>query len=325
MTEARLISIVVPCYNEQGALPAFFARMDAALSTIAGYAFEIVCVNDASEDATLASLCEMQKERQDFVVVDLSRHFGKESALSAGIDIARGDAVVLLDADLQDPPELIGEMIRLWSAGNEVVAAQRTDRSSDTALKRLSAAAFYKVHNRLSDTALPENVGDYRLMDRVVVDALKTLPENRRFMKGLFAWVGFRTVFIPYKRAQRSAGKSRFSGWRLWNLALEAITSFSLFPLRVWTYVGAATALFAFIYGGWIVVRTIIFGRDLPGYASLFAAVAFLGGLQLVGIGIVGEYLGRTYLESKRRPAYVIRKVLRRERGDGMRQDRSAE
>jgi polyisoprenyl-phosphate glycosyltransferase len=306
-----LISLVVPCYNEQASLDALFARLDASLRTIPRCRFEILCVNDGSKDATLDKLIALAATRSDLVVIDLSRNFGKESALSAGLEAARGDAVIPIDADLQDPPSIIAPMVEAWRKGFEVVLAKREDRSEDTVAKRLSARWFYKINNLVADVALPEDVGDFRLMDRAVVDVLKSLPENRRFMKGLFAWVGFRTTVIGYKREARQAGQTSFNAWRLWNLALEGITSFSIAPLRVWTYVGALVAAAALAWGGWIALRTLVYGVDVPGYASIFVAVLFLGGLQLVGIGVIGEYLGRTYLESKRRPPYVVRKVYR--------------
>jgi glycosyltransferase involved in cell wall biosynthesis len=307
----RRVSIVIPCFDEEEALGALFERLDAVLASHPGIAFEVVCVNDGSRDATLERLLAMQPQHPELVVVDLSRNFGKEAALSAGLAAATGDAVIPMDADLQDPPELIGEMVRLWGEGAEVVVARRTDRSSDSMTKRWSAHAFYKIHNAMSDVAIPEDVGDFRLMDRAAVDVLNALPENRRFMKGLFAWVGFRTATVDYRRERRSAGGTRFNGWRLWNLALEGITSFSLLPLRVWSYVGAFVALCSLAYAAWLLVRTLLHGIDVPGYASLMVAVLFLGGLQMIGIGIIGEYLGRAYLESKRRPAFVVRKVYR--------------
>ena len=307
----KQVSIVIPCFNEEGALAALFERLDRFIAATPSFAFEIVCVNDGSTDGTLERLIEMRHGRVDLVIVDLSRNFGKEAALSAGLSTARGDAVVPMDADLQHPPELIGEMLALWERGFEVVVAKRTDRSSESMSKRLGARAFYKFHNAVSEVAIPVDVGDFRLMDRVVVDVLNALPENRRFMKGLFAWVGFRTASVPYSPVARTRGTTTFHGWQLWNLALEAITSFSLVPLRVWSYVGALVAFVSLGYAAWIVTRTLFFGIDVPGYASIIVAVLFLGGLQLIGIGIIGEYLGRNYLESKRRPAFVIRKVMR--------------
>jgi glycosyltransferase involved in cell wall biosynthesis len=308
----KRISLVIPCFNEAATLEPLFSRLDAVMGAIPRVTFELVCVNDGSDDGTLERLTELQARRPELIVVDLSRNFGKEAALSAGISVASGDAVVPIDADLQDPPELLEQMIPLWEQGFEVVLARRSDRSSDSRLKRWSSRAFYKVHNAVSDVKLPEDVGDFRLMDRIVVEALKTLPENRRFMKGLFAWIGFRAAVVDYTRGSRSGGDSSFKGWQLWNLAVEGITSFSLLPLRIWSYVGTLVAAASLGYGFWRIIRTLVYGADVPGYESLMVAILFLGGLQMVGIGIIGEYLGRTYLESKRRPAFVIRKVTRR-------------
>lgn len=305
------ISIVVPCFNEAQALDSLLVRLDQALATVPDARFEIVCVNDGSRDDTLQRLVALQQRRADLVVVDLSRNFGKEAALSAGIAVATGEAVVPMDADLQDPPELLAQLVDLWRQGFEVVVARRADRSSDSWLKRVTAGAFYRAHNAMSDIQIPNNVGDFRLMDRAVVDVLNALPESRRFMKGLFAWVGFRTAAVDYVRESRVAGSSSFNGWRLWNLAVEGITGFSITPLRIWSYMGLAVAGVSLAWGTWILVRTLIFGHDIPGYASLFVAVTFLGGLQLIGIGIVGEYVGRTYIESKRRPPFVVRRVYR--------------
>ena len=307
----RLISLVVPMYNESEALGALFSRLDAVLPTLGEYAFEIVCVNDGSSDGTFEQLTQLAHSRSAVVVVDLSRNFGKEAALSAGLAIATGDALIPIDADLQDPPEVIGEMLAKWEEGFEVVLAKRGDRSSDTTAKRFTARSFYRVHNAVADVKIPDDVGDFRLMDRVVVDALNALPESRRFMKGLFAWVGFRSTTIEYRRDPRSAGITKFNAWKLWNFALEGIASFSISPLKIWTYVGVVVALFAMGWGGWIAVRTLVWGVDVPGYASLLVAILLLGGLQLVGIGMIGEYLGRAFIESKRRPAYLIREVIR--------------
>lgn len=229
--------------------------------------------------------------------------------MTAGLDMARGDAVIPLDADLQDPPSLIAEMLAAWQAGAEVVLARRADRAADSMMKRKSASWFYRLHNRLSHTQIPENVGDFRLMDRVVVAALRQLPERQRFMKGLFAWVGFKTVTIDYVRAERAAGDSKFTGFALWNFAMEGFTSFSTAPLKIWTYVGALGALGTFAYGAFIVVRTLIFGTDVAGYASLLVAVLFFGSMQLMSIGLLGEYIGRIYVETKQRPTYLIRKI----------------
>jgi glycosyltransferase involved in cell wall biosynthesis len=269
--------------------------------------YEVVCVNDGSGDGTLEALLAMRALRPHVRVVDLSRNFGKEAALTAGIDAARGDAVIPIDADLQDSPELIATLVQEWTRGFDVVLARRVNRRADSFAKRLTAFLFYKVHNAISEARIPENVGDFRLMDRKVVDAIKQLPERRRFMKGIFAWVGFRSATIEYARDPRIAGKSRFSGWKLWNLALEGVTSFSTAPLRIWTYLGLAVAALAFFYAVFIVVRTAMYGIDVPGYASLLVVTLFLGGIQLIGLGVLGEYLGRVYSEAKQRPIYIVR------------------
>ncbi|WP_321913001.1 glycosyltransferase family 2 protein [Paraburkholderia sp. J11-2] len=306
--EPPLISIVAPFYNEQDSVGAFFAQIVATMESIESIRFEIVCVNDGSSDATLERLIFASQREQRIKVIDLSRNFGKEAALTAGLDEAAGDAVIVIDADLQDPPSLIPEMIQGWRDGAEVVLARRASRACDSFLKRTTAALFYRIHNALSELKIPENVGDFRLMDRQVVNALRDLPERHRFMKGLFAWVGFNTVMIDYERTPRCAGKTKFSGWRLWNFALEGITSFSTVPLRSWTYIGGALAAFALCYGIFMVGRTLMFGNPVPGYASLFSVVLFLSGVQLVGIGVVGEYIGRIYDESKKRPVYLVRR-----------------
>jgi glycosyltransferase involved in cell wall biosynthesis len=308
------ISLACPFYNESSSVPLFFPRVIPVLETL-GLPFEIVCVNDGSQDATLDELIRAQAADDRIVVVDLSRNFGKEAALTAAIDHTRGDAVIPIDADLQDPPELIPLLVKKWREGYEVVVARRANRDSDRLVKRLTAGWFYRLHNAISEIGVPENVGDFRLMDRRVVEILKRLPERRRFMKGLFAWVGFRPAVVEYSRDARAVGKTKFSGWRLWNLALEGITSFSTVPLRLWTYVGSAVALLSFVYGSFIVVRTLALGVDVPGYASLLSVVLFLGGIQLIGIGVLGEYIGRIYSETKRRPVYVVRNVFGGEHG----------
>ncbi len=313
MTE--LISLVVPFYNEAEAIPHFCATLLPALAAIPETDWEIVCVDDGSRDTTLLQLVALAQADPRFRVIEFSRNFGKEAALTAGIDAASGAAVIPIDADLQDPPELIARMLAAWRAGAEVVLARRMDRSSDGMLKRKTAAWFYRLHNRLSHTKIPENVGDFRLMDRVVVNALKQLPERQRFMKGLFAWVGFRTVTIDYARAPRAAGATKFSGFALWNFALEGFTSFSTAPLKIWTYLGALTALGTVLYALYIIIYTVVFGNKVPGYASLFVAITFFGSVQLISIGLLGEYIGRIYLETKQRPSYLIRKI--HGRGDG--------
>jgi polyisoprenyl-phosphate glycosyltransferase len=306
-----LLSLVVPVYNEAAAVAPFVARVCEVMRSLPGCRFEIVFIDDGSTDATRVNLRELVQTHADARVraVLLSRNFGKEAALSAGLDVARGDAVIPMDVDLQDPPELIVPMVARWREGFPVVLARRSDRRSDGMMKRASANWFYRVHNRLADVALPENVGDFRLLDRRVVDVLRTLPENRRFMKGIFAWAGFRSAVVDYARPAREEGASRFTPWRLWNLALEGITSFSTAPLRIWTYIGSMIAGVSMLYALFIVGRVLWAGVDLPGYASLITVVLFLGGLQLIGLGVIGEYIGRIYLEAKRRPVYVIDEV----------------
>lgn len=315
--ESQLLSLVVPFYNEGEALHAFFGRVVPILESIVGTRFEIVCVNDGSADDTLVKLVAVARRDARVRVIDLTRNFGKEAALTAGIDEAMGDAVIPIDADLQDPPELIPTLVQRWRQGAEVVLAQRASRTTDSFLKRATAAAYYRVHNCLSDLKIPENVGDFRLMDRSVVNALKQLPERHRFMKGLFAWVGFNTVIVQYERERRSAGESKFSGWRLWNLALEGITSFSSVPLRSWTYLGTFIAMLAFFYGMYIVIRTLALGVDVPGYASVLSLLLFFGGVQLIGLGVVGEYIGRIYDESKGRPIYLVKRRYQERRPEG--------
>lgn len=307
-TRRKLISFVVPFYNESVGVKAFYSGISALFNQENDVDYELVCVDDGSRDDTLAELVALVEQDPRVRVVELTRNFGKESALTAGLDVALGDAIIPMDADLQDPPELIPHLIEEWRQGADVVLARRSDRSSDSYLKRKTAEWFYRCHNRLSHIDIPENVGDFRLMDRSVVDALKQLPERQRFMKGLFAWVGFKVVAVDYVRPPRVAGDSKFSGWKLWNFAIEGITSFSTVPLKIWTYVGAASATLTFGYAGLIILRTLIYGKELPGYASLLVSILFFGSLQLIGIGILGEYLGRVYVETKQRPIYLIRK-----------------
>ncbi len=303
-----LISLVVPCYNEADTIALFVAAIDAHL---AGHQIEMVFVNDGSPDATLHTLLELSARDPRVVVVNLSRNFGKEIAMTAGLEHATGDVVVPMDADLQDPPEVIPAFLERWRDGFDVVYGLRTDRASDTMAKRTTAGLFYRFFNRLSQTEVPANAGDFRLMDRVVVDAIKQLPERNRFMKGLFAWVGYPSVGVGYVRPERAAGESSFSYWKLWNFALDGIVSFSTLPLRIWTYVGSLVAVMSVFYASVIFVRTLIFGRDIPGYASIMVAVLFLGGIQLMSLGVIGEYLSRLFVETKRRPLYLAQGVYR--------------
>ena len=308
-TNPTLISLVVPVFNEAETVEIFVARVQAVFKQEANLAIEIVFVNDGSSDETLIKLVQLKSIDSSIRIVDLSRNFGKEAALSAGLKVAQGNLVVPIDVDLQDPPELILKMLDEWRLGYDVVLGKRVNRDSDSWAKRKSASLFYRIHNLLSDTKVPENVGDFRLMDRAVVDAINDLGETRRFMKGLFAWVGFRTSVVEYTRPERIAGTSKFNGWKLWNFALEGLTSFSTAPMRIWTYLGAFVAGISFIFAAYMILKVMVYGVDVPGYASLVVIVTFLGGLQLIGIGVIGEYLGRTYMETKKRPVYLIRHI----------------
>jgi len=299
------MSIVVPCYNEEDVINIFLENIVPVLKQLKK-SYEIVFVNDGSRDNTLEILKEKAKERDDVRVISLSRNFGKEAALSAGLDMAKGEVVVPIDVDLQDPPELILDFVKKYEEGYDIVVGKRADRTTDTNAKRISAELFYKMHNKISDIEIPHNVGDYRLMSRRVVEELKKLPETQRFMKGIFAWLGFKTAIVEYKRDERAAGNTSFNGWKLWNFALDGITSFSTAPLRIWLYIGMFLAFISFLYGSWIILKTLIFGVDSPGYASMITVLLFLGGIQLMGIGILGEYIGRIYIESKNRPVYII-------------------
>lgn len=307
MKATNKISLVVPFFNESEVILDFQEAVSRLMDDLHDYDFEVVCVDDGSRDDTLTKLIALAESDGRFSIIELSRNFGKEAALTAGLDAASGDAVIPIDADLQDPPELIRAMINEWRAGAEVVLARRIDRSADSLLKRKSAQIFYRLHNSLSNIKIPENVGDFRLIDRIAVDALKQLPEQQRFMKGLFAWVGFKTVTLDYVRKSRVGGTTKFSGWKLWNFALEGLTSFSTVPLRLWSYMGILGTFVAIIYLMFVVLRTLIYGVDVPGYASLLVAVLFFGSLQLISVGVLGEYIGRIYMESKRRPLYLIR------------------
>ncbi|MDE2239151.1 MAG: glycosyltransferase family 2 protein [Rhodospirillales bacterium] len=304
----QLLSLIVPFYNEEEAISPFAAALPPVLEAIPDISWEIICVDDGSQDATLPRLLALAAAEPRVRVVELSRNFGKEAALTAGLEAARGDAVIPFDADLQDPPALIPVMVAAWREGAEVVLGRRSDRSTDGAMKRGTASLFYKLNHYISNIELPENVGDFRLMDKVVVEALKRLPERQRFMKGLFAWLGFKTTVVDYTRTPRAAGKSKFSGFKLWNFALEGFTSFSTTPLKIWTYLGATGAVVALLYAVFIILRTLIFGNSVPGYASIFVAVTFFGSVQLISIGVLGEYIGRIYVETKQRPVYLVRK-----------------
>lgn len=298
-----LISLVIPCFNEEEAIGPFFLAADQQLG---GLRLEFVFVDDGSKDATVALLKARSQQDPRVRIVVLARNFGKEPALSAGLDHCTGDVVVPLDVDLQDPLEMIATFLAKWREGYDVVYGVREDRRTDNAVKRGFAVGFYRVFNRISHDKIPENAGDFRLMDRRVVETLKALPERVRFMKGLFAWVGFRQVGVGYVRPERSAGETKFRFWRLWQLALDGIFGFSSLPLKVWSYVGVGVSGIALIFALFIVGRTLLYGIDTPGYASLMTMVLLLGGIQIFGMGMLGEYLSRVYTEVKGRPLYLI-------------------
>ncbi len=308
-----ILSVIVPVKDEEVAIAAFVTRVAAVIEALpdpAASSYEILFIDDGSTDATMAAIAAAHLLNPRVRAISLSRNFGKEAALSAGLDHARGSAVVPMDVDLQDPPEVLGEMISKWREGFDTVYGVRRDRASDSLPKRLSADLYYKAHNLLSTDKIPHHAGDFRLLDRRVVDVIRTLPERNRFMKGLFAWSGFRAASVEYERAERTLGTTKFRPWKLWTLALDGITSSSTAPLRIWTYVGGTVAALAFLYALFIITKALFFGISVPGYASLMVAVLFLGGLQLLSLGILGEYVGRIMVETKQRPLYIVRDTI---------------
>jgi glycosyltransferase involved in cell wall biosynthesis len=308
-----IISVIVPVKDEEQAIAPFVERVSDVLAGVLGVGpdkFEILFIDDGSGDGTLDSIRRAHAANPRVRAISLSRNFGKEAALTAGLDHARGDAVVPMDVDLQDPPEVLPEMIEKWRDGFEIVYGVRTDRAADSLPKRMTADLYYRTHNWLSRDKIPEHAGDFRLLDRKVVEAIARMPERNRFMKAMFAWAGFKQTSVPYRRAARATGESKFNYWKLWTFALDGITSSSTVPLRVWSYLGGLVALFALAYAIFIAIRTVAFGNDVPGYASLIVSVLFLGGLQLLSLGILGEYVGRILIETKARPLYVIRERI---------------
>jgi len=303
------LSLVVTMYNEQSVCDVFFHTVIPIITSVTEN-YEIVCVNDGSTDETLVILKRYCDADARIKVLSLTRNFGKELALTAGLEYVTGDAVIPIDADLQDPPELIPALVDKWQEGFDVVLAQRVDRSSDSLAKRATASAFYAVANIINEQFIPPNTGDFRLMDRRVVEALRQLPERTRFMKGLFAWLGFSQATIPYTRAVRVGGKSKWKYWKLWNLGLEGIFSFSTLPLRLWMYLGFLIGLFSGAYILFILVKVFLFGIDVPGYASILVSILFFSGINMVGLGIIGEYLGRVLKEVKRRPLYLVDEAI---------------
>ncbi|EPE6982329.1 glycosyltransferase family 2 protein [Citrobacter freundii] len=301
------ISLVVPVFNEEDAIPIFYKNV-REFEELKKHDVEIVFINDGSKDATESIINALAISDKLVVPVSFTRNFGKEPAICAGLDYATGEAVIPIDVDLQDPIDVIPVMIEKWQSGADIVLAKRSDRSTDGKLKRKTAEWFYKLHNKISAPKIEENVGDFRLLSRHVVENIKLMPERNLFMKGILSWVGGRTDVVEYTRAGRIAGNSKFNGWKLWNLALEGITSFSTFPLRIWTYIGFFVAALSFLYGAWMIADKIFWGNPVAGYPSIIVSILFLGGVQLIGIGVLGEYIGRIYIESKQRPRYIVKK-----------------
>lgn len=301
------ISLVVPVFNEEDTIPIFYKTV-REYEGLQQHEVEIVFINDGSKDATESIINSLAVADSLVVPLSFTRNFGKESALFAGLDHATGEAIIPIDVDLQDPIEVIPHLIDKWLAGADIVLAKRSDRSTDSRLKRKSAEWFYKLHNKISNPQIEENVGDFRLMSREVVENIKLMPERNLFMKGVLSWVGGRTDVVEYARSERVAGSTKFNGWKLWNLALEGITSFSTLPLRIWTYIGLGVSILSFIYAAWMVIDKLIWGNPVPGYPSIMTAILFLGGIQLIGIGVLGEYIGRIYVEVKNRPKYILKK-----------------
>ncbi|MEN3257772.1 glycosyltransferase family 2 protein [Sodalis endosymbiont of Spalangia cameroni] len=301
------ISLIVPVFNEEKSIPIFYKAV-REFPEFNQYDVEIVFINDGSTDNTESLIDALEISDPMVKAISFTRNFGKEPALFAGLEHATGDVIIPIDVDLQDPLNVIPQMIEKWLAGADIVLAKRIDRTTDGKLKRKTAEWFYKLHNKISTPKIEENVGDFRLIPREVVENIKSLSERNLFMKGLLSWVGGKVEIVEYTRAERSVGSSKFSWWRLWNLALEGITSFSTIPLRMWTYIGFGVASLSFLYGLWMTVDKLLFGNPVPGYPSLMVAILFIGGVQLIGIGVLGEYIGRIYIEVKNRPRYVIRK-----------------
>ena len=307
------LSLVIPVKDEEAAIGPCLARVIPVLEAMddpAGRSFEILFVDDGSTDTTLEVIRKAHAADPRIRGISLSRNFGKEAALTAGLDVARGKGVVPLDVDLQDPPEALPKMIAKWREGNDVVFGVRDNRETDSLPKRLTADLYYRAHNWLSSDKIPEHAGDFRLLDRRVVEVIRRMPERNRFMKGLFAWAGFKQAAVSYHREERTVGRTKYNYWKLWTLAIDGITSASTVPLRVWSYLGAIVALGALGYAVIIIIRTLTSGIDVPGYASLMVAILFLGGLQLLSLGVLGEYVGRILTETKGRPLYVVREEI---------------
>lgn len=301
------VALIVPVYNEEDTIATFVSTVESKLEPILEH-LEIVFVDDGSKDKSAQIIEELMEHNERIALIKLSRNFGKEAAMTAAIDMCDADALIPIDVDLQDPPELVLEFVKIWrEQGVDTVYGKRVDRSSDSETKRISSGGFYYVFNKLSGRVkIPENVGDFRLIDSKIIQTVRNLNESNRFMKGLYAWPGFTSCEVDYVRPERSAGTTKWNYWKLWNFALDGIVSFSSLPLRVWSYIGAGVGFLGLIYMVYILVSTMIKGVSVPGYASLMCVVLFLGSIQLISIGVLGEYLGRVSEEVKKRPVYVV-------------------
>jgi glycosyltransferase involved in cell wall biosynthesis len=301
-------SVVVPAFNEAEGLTGFHQRLVTAMEPLGSW--EVIYIDDGSDDPTREVIEFLRRDDPRIALICLSRNFGKEIATTSGLDHAQGEAVIVIDADLQDPPEVIPELVAVWRAGFDMVCARRRVREGDTVLKKLTAHVFYRLMRHTGRIKVPEDTGDFRLMSRRVVEAVCKLREHHRFMKGLFAWVGYPTTTILYDRAPRDVGRGKWNYWKLWNLALEGITSFTVMPLKIATYIGLVVALLSAVYGAQVIVKTLLLGNSVAGYPSLMTVILFLGGLQLMTLGVIGEYLGRIFNETKRRPLYLVERFL---------------
>jgi len=306
----KTIAIIIPILDELKTIKLFYNRLKIVIESIKNHNFIICFIDDGSSDESSEVIKELIRIDSRVKLIILTRNFGKEAALTAGLDHVKADAFIPMDVDLQDPPELINEMISIWSTGVSLVLARRISRKNDTLFKRLTADIFYYIYNKFSSISIPRNVGDYRLMDKSVVDSIKLLPEKERFMKGIFAWVGYDFHIIDYERPKRSSGETKFGALKLLKLAKDGLFSFSVAPLKISSFLGYLGAMASFIYGAFIIVRTIFYGADLEGYASLITVILFLGSIHLIVIGILGEYIGRIYIESKNRPIYLVKKFM---------------
>lgn len=302
----RKITIMIPAYNEEEVLQQLYDRLSKVILNIPFYDFELLFVNDGSTDGTLDQIKKLREKDKKISYVNLSRNFGKETAMIAGLDYALGDAVIIIDADLQDPPELIPDMIRYWEMGYDDVFAKRKSRAGESWVKKTTASTFYKVLQKLTQIPIQKNTGDFRLLDRRCVEALKQLRETQRYTKGMFSWIGYNKKEILFDRDPRAAGETKWNYIKLVDLAIEGITSFTTTPLRISALFGCVISFFAFVYILWIIAKTLLFGESVAGYPSLMTVILFLGGIQLISLGIIGEYLGRIFNETKNRPLYFV-------------------